>query len=236
MIREHEFNSRWWGGRAGVLDRLDFFELSDAEQKSALEAFEWVELRAPLEDAPLAAIQRSGFFQVDVQIPFRIALSRVPSSPSLSEFTVERASETPFTIADDELAPFDKERYRHLPGVTPERLTRRYGQWSRLLLESDPAWCLRISSNGRVQGWFLSQNTRDGLALELAMLHREGTISGTYVYQKALLTYAADARLGFARFSVANPAVLNIYARFGAQFFAPAGSWFWIRTPSASRA
>lgn len=232
MIREHAFNSRWWGGRAGILESFDFFDAPADEQLRALEAFDWVELRAPLRDAPLRAIQERGFFQIDVQVPFRIALARVPDAPSLAAFTVERASDTPFAIDDHELAPFSSERYRYLPGITRERLAARYAMFTQHLLASDPEWCLRVLSGGRVQGWFLSQNTPHGLALELAMLHRDATTSGIYVYQKALRVYAERARLGFARFSITNVPVLNIYSRLGAQYLAPAGAWLWIRKTS----
>ncbi len=226
MIREHVFNSQWWGGRAGIIESFDFFDAPAGEQQRALDAFDWVELRAPLRDAPLRAIHERGFFQIDVQVPFRIALARVPDAPSLAGFTVERA---PFTIDEHELAPFANERYRYLPGVTEEKLAARYSMYTQHLLASDPEWCLRIVSGGRVQGWFLSQNTPDGLALELAMLHRDATTSGIYIYQKALRVYAERARLGFARFSITNVPVLNIYSRLGAQYLAPVGSWLWIR-------
>lgn len=220
MIREHRFNSRWWGGRVGIVEGLD---LEGREQ------FDWVELRAELATAPLERIAGAGFFQVDVQLPFRIALARVPETPSLAALQVERA---PFSIEADHVAPFAHERYRYLPGMTEERLTKRYAEWAAAQVEQHPEWCLRVTSGGKTQGWFLSQMTAEGLNLELAMLHRSATISGALLYQKALVEYAKlGARVGYARFSVTNTAVLNIYAQLGARFLPPVGTWLWLTSP-----
>jgi hypothetical protein len=220
MIREHRFNSRWWGGRVGIVEDLD---LEGREQ------FDWVELRAELASAPLERIAGAGFFQVDVQLPFRIALARVPETPSLAALQIERA---PFSIEADEVAPFAHERYRYLPGMTEERLTKRYAEWAAAQVEQHPQWCLRVTSGGKTQGWFLSQMTAEGLNLELAMLHRSATISGALLYQKALVEYAKlGARVGYARFSVTNTAVLNIYAQLGARFLPPVGTWLWLTSP-----
>lgn len=229
MIRQHDFNSQWWGGPVGIVESLTFFKNSPEEQQRALEAYEWVELRVPLETAPLAAIADAGFVQFDVQLPFRINLTKVASTSGFDELTVERADEKPFAIEGNDLAFFRTERYRHLPGMTAERLGERYAAWSQQLLDTAPEWCLRVSSGGNVQGWFLSRMTEDGLSLELAMLHRAATVSGLYLYQKGLVAYAERARLGYARFSVMNVPVLNIYSRLGAQYLAPAGSWLWLR-------
>jgi hypothetical protein len=62
------------------------------------------------------------------------------------------------------------------------------------------------------------------------MLHRAATVSGMYLYQRAIVEYARlGARVGYARFSVENTAVHNIYARLGAQFLGAVGVWFWVR-------
>jgi hypothetical protein len=230
MIREHRFNSEWWGGKAGIVADMSFLSLPVDEQRQFLRPYDWVELRADLDDAPIVQIAAAGFFQVDTQIPFRIGIARVTGGPSLDSLTVEQASRQPFQIGEGDLAPFAHERYRYLPGMTAERLNRRYAVWSTNEVAAHPEWCLRISHRGSVQGWFLSEMTADGLDLQLAMLHRNATISGMYLYQKALVTYASlGARVGYARFSVSNRDVLNIYARLGAQFLAPVGVWLWIR-------
>jgi hypothetical protein len=218
VIREHRFNSEWWGGRVGIVEGLEW---------EGREQFDWVELRAELATAPLEKIAKAGFFQVDTQLPFRIALNRVPETPSLAALQIERA---PFEI--DEIAPFAHERYRYLPGMTEERLTKRYANWAAAQLQTHPQWCVRIASGGKPQGWFLSQMTEEGLNLELAMLHRTATISGALLYQKALVEYARlGARVGYARFSVTNTAVLNIYAQLGARFLPPVGTWLWLNAP-----
>jgi hypothetical protein len=228
MIREHAFHTRWWGEPVGVVDDFAFVALPAEERERALSAFAWVELRAPLHAADPLALAHAGFVQIDAQIPFKIRVNRVAGGPSLDELTVERASEHPFTV--DAPAPFGHERFRHLPGITAEKIAERFALWSRLQIAAAPEWCLRIGAGGATQGWFLSAMERDGLHLDLAMLHRDATISGAYLYRKSLLAYAAlGAQIGTARFSVENTAVMNIYASMGAQFLAPVGIWLWTR-------
>lgn len=230
MIRNHEFHSRWWGQPVGVLDDLTFLTLPATERESQLRAFAWVELRAPLAKAGARALAAAGFAQIDTQIPFRIGIGRVEGGPSLDTLDVTRASDEPFNLAADEVAPFTHERFRHLPGITPERLGQRFALWANAELAAAPEWCLRVTSGGATQGWFLSHQANDGLHLELAMLHRDARISGVYLYRRALVAYAAwGARVGLARFSVENTPVLNIYASLGAQFLPPIGIWLWTR-------
>lgn len=232
MIRGHRFHSEWWGAPVGVIDDPAFLSLPADERARQLAEYSWVELRAGMKAVDTLAVGEAGFTQIDTQVAFRINIAQVPSGPSLATLDVERASDSPFTIESDEIAPFTHERFRHIPGITPNRLDARFALWARQHLAMHPEWCLRVTSGGIVQGWFLSAMTKEGLNLELAMLHREATISGMYLYQKALTTYAAlGARVGFARFSVENTAVMNIYARLGAQFLAPLGIWLWIRDP-----
>jgi len=154
----------------------------------------------------------------------------VEGGPSLDTLDVTRASDEPFAIAAEDVAAFTHERFRHLPGITPERLAERFALWAREELAAAPEWCLRVTSGGATQGWFLSHKASDGLHLELAMLHRDARISGVYLYRRALVAYAAlGARVGLARFSVENTPVLNIYASLGAQFLPPIGIWLWTR-------
>jgi hypothetical protein len=228
MIRSHHFHSEWWGAPVGVIDDPAFLSLPADERARQLAGYSWVELRAGMKSVDSLALREAGFMQIDTQIAFRINISQVASGPSMATLDVERASDSPFTIESDEIAPFTHERFRHLPGITAERIDARFVLWARQHLATHPEWCLRVTSGGITQGWFLSAMTKKGLNLELAMLHRGATISGMYLYQKALTTYAAfGARVGFARFSVENTAVMNIYARLGAQFLAPLGIWLW---------
>ena len=231
MIRNHAFNSDWWGGAVGIVEDAErFLETGREERDEALRRYEWVELRMPVGAAPSREIAASGFFHADTQIVFRIGCGRVPFTASLGELTVERASETPFSLELDDLEPFEHERYRHLPGVDQKRLQERYALWAGEQIARSPEWCVRIKLRGVVQGWFLSRVDQGGLNLELAMLSRGATVSGMYLYQRSIAEYARyGARVGHARFSVENTDILNIYSRLGAQFLAPLGTWLWIR-------
>jgi hypothetical protein len=230
VIRNHEFHSRWWGAPVGIIDDVAFLALPEEERRRQLRAFAWVELRAPLDAADPPALARAGFALIDTQIAFRLGLAHVSSGPSLDTLEAESAAERPFSIGADDIAPFSHERFRHLPGITPQKLAGRFALWAEALIDASPEWCLHISSGGATQGWFLSANGDDGLHLELAMLHREARVSGLYVYRKAITTYASrGARIGLARFSVENTPVMNIYASLGAQFLPPAGVWLWVR-------
>jgi hypothetical protein len=230
MIRAHHFHSEWWGAPVGVIDDLGFLSLPAGERARQLGEYSWVELRAGMKSVDTLELSKAGFMQIDTQVTFRINIAQVLSGPSLATLDADRASDSPFTIDGAEIAPFTHERFRHVPGITAERIDARFALWARQHLAAHPEWCLRVTSGGITQGWFLSEMTNEGLNLELAMLHRGATISGMYLYQKALTTYAAfGARVGFARFSVENTAVMNIYARLGAQFLAPLGIWLWTR-------
>ncbi|HYM62972.1 MAG TPA: hypothetical protein VEZ11_18945 [Thermoanaerobaculia bacterium] len=230
MIREHSFNSAWWGAPVGIVNDPAFFELPGAEQNALLAPYAWAEHRQDLAAAALAAIMRAGFVQADTQLPFRLGMARVAGGPSLDHLDVESAAEAPFRVGAGELAPFEHERYGMLPGITPEKLASRYARWANEQIAQHPDWCLRIRDRSGVQGWFLSRSTDEGLNLELAMLRRGATISGMYLYQKAIVAYAAKgARIGYARFSISNTPVLNIYSRLGAQFLAPMGIWIRVR-------
>jgi hypothetical protein len=230
LIHEHEANSAWWGERVGMLADAAFFSLSRSEQAVLLADFAWVEFKAPLNAAPPAhRLLGAGFAWVDAQIEFRIGLAHVASSPSLDPLQVRFADREPFTIAACDLKPFEHERFLELPGITPEKLHERYARWARQLVAEQPGWCLEIVYQSRSQGWFLSRQAERGLNLTLAMLHKDATISGMHLYQKALIAYAGRGqRVGWASFSVGNVSVHNIYSRLGAQFTPPMGCWLWL--------
>jgi hypothetical protein len=176
------------------------------------------------------------FQLTDVQVNFRIALSRVADAPSLAEYECRSAAEEPFVLAPGDVRAFEHERFRHLPDVTQELLDRRYVAWANDLGSRHPEWCLRVTRQGRTQGWFFSESSASGLHLALAMLSAEATVSGQHLYQRSLLDYARrGAAIGHASFSVANTAVLNIYSQLGAKFTSPTGCWLWIR-PATSPA
>jgi len=228
VIREHEFNTQWWGSPVGILDDPAFFDLESSAQDEVCAPYAWVEYSAQLDAAPgPERLGHAGFHSVDTQIRFRINLSKIESTPSIEQLSVTSAEETPFSVSNDELKSFIHERFRFLPGVTAERLNNRYALWSNLLIADHPAWCLQISDGADVQGWFLAQaHPGEPLDLTLAMLKIDAHISGHLLYQKAMLEFAArGARIGDAKFSVTNTAVMNIYASLGARFLPPEGYW-----------
>ena len=228
MIREHEFNTQWWGSPVGILDDPGFFDLDPNTQNEACAPYSWVEYSAQLDTAPNPEkLGHAGFFCVDTQVRFRINLSNIDSTPSIEKLSATSAEETPFEVARDELKSFVHERFRFLPGITSERLNNRYALWSNLLIANHPAWCLQVSDGPDVQGWFLAQaDPGKPLNLTLAMLKSDAHISGHLLYQKAMLEFAArGARIGDAAFSVANTPVMNIYASLGARFLHPRGYW-----------
>jgi hypothetical protein len=230
MIREHAFNSVWWGDKAGFVEDAALFALPDAERDAILRDYAWVEYVAPIDTVAPAALLRASFMQTDVQIVFKLDLRRLPPLPDFADLSIASAAEEPFHIGDDELGEFEHERFRYLPGITPAKLKDRYRLWANALIDANPEWSLRIAHEGKVQGWFLSELDAKGFHLTLAALHRDATTSGLLLYQQALATYARRGqRVGGARFSVANPPVHNIYAHLGARFLSPYGCWLWLR-------
>ena len=233
MIRRHDFNSSWWGGDVGVVEGQSFFELDAAERDALLSPWSWVEASAPLDAVTCARAGAAGFVQIDTQIPFRIGLTRIESSPSVDRLDVRFCDEHPFQVGRGESAEFEHERFAALPGVDAARLANRYVLWATALLDSDPAHGMQVLSNGVVQGWFLGRETERGLELTLAMLATGARISGQLLYHRALLAYRErGVRIGSAKFSVTNTPVHNIYAALGARFLAPVGCWLWA-SPTA---
>lgn len=217
MITHHAFNTAWWGAPAGLLRDPAFFARPADERQRLLAPFAWVEYRPPADArADHTSPRQAGFFLADLQIPFRIALHKIEPTPSLAALQVRPLTHLP---APADLRPFAHERFRHLPGCTPERLAQRYTRWTADLASAHPSLALEISCDGRPQGYFLSRPDGATLDLTLAMLRADATLSGMLLYHKALVHYAATgARIGTASFSADNSAVLNIYARLGAVF------------------
>jgi hypothetical protein len=100
---------------------------------------------------------------------------------------------------------------------------------------ASPATCLEIANDQGVQGWFFAEpRSSDTIHLSLATRHREATVSGAHLYQRALLEYARQGyRVGTATFSVRHADVLNIYSRLGALFVEPVE--IWLRVASSER-
>jgi hypothetical protein len=230
MIRLHDFNTRWWGAPAGIVDDAHFFSLPSGEREKALAPYRWVEFKSGLAEAPPPPVlARAGFFLADTQIQFRIALKAGGGSSCEEGLTVQFADEVPFEMRDEDLAPFEHERFQHLPNQTGARITARYAEWGRLLVQEHPETCVEILSGGAIQGWFLSCPAEKGLNLTLAMAHQSARMSGFLLYERGLAAYAARGhRVGWASFSVTNTSVHNIYAKLGARFVAPLGIWLWV--------
>jgi len=233
MIKTHEFNTLWWGKPVGIVTDPGFFHMPARERQQRLASFEWAEFRMPLEQNSVdyIALHEAGFFQADTQINYRLNMANLDLPESLGELAIEFADEAPFQIHAQDVMPFTHERYYKLPGVTPEKITERYALWSRQHLKEHPATCVRIIGQGRVQGWYLSDDSGEvGLNLTLAMLSRDSTISGLLLFLKTYQGYASRGfRLGWASFSVQNTPVHNIYAGIGARFLNPVGQWMWVR-------
>jgi hypothetical protein len=237
VIRKHEVNSRWWGAPVGIVDDAAFFALPGAEQAELLAPFAWAEFRARLEAAPDPwALARAGFASCDVQVGFRIALGRIPQTPSAGTLDVVAADEQPFDPGGHAVRPFQHERFALLHGAGEHDLGARYLSWARNLVAEHPAWCFEIlSEDGTPQGWYCSRpEGRSGVELTLAALYEQATISGLTLYEAAIRAYAArGARTGVASFSVRNHAAHGIYAALGARFVAATGFWLWQQEKSA---
>jgi hypothetical protein len=233
MIKTHEFNTEWWGSPVGIVTENRLFELPRAEREQLLQPYEWVEFKMPLEHSPvqLLTLHRAGFMQVDTQINYRLNLVNLKAPESLKDLEVEFADEHPFEIEQGDLKSFEHERYFKLPGITAERVNRRYALWCRQHLIEHPSACLRILYKGKVEGWYLGATSEGvGLNLTLAMLSGDADISGLLLFLRAYQAYASRGhRLGWASFSVQNTPVHNIYASIGARFLNPVGQWMWIR-------
>jgi hypothetical protein len=239
MIRDHAFNSAWWGAPCGIVDDLALFARPAAEIRAVLAPWAWVELRADHDDLPSpAALAAAGFFHADTQIHFKLALPRIAATASTDRLTVRFADEStgpPLTVDAAGMAVFRHERFRHLPGADDARINARYARWTAQLVADHPATCLAVLDGppdhpASVQGWFLSRPATTGLGLTLAMLRAGARISGHHLYHKAALAYAARGhRIGAASFSATNTAVLNVYASLGARFIGSEHFWLWVR-------
>lgn len=231
MIREHEFNTHWWGSPVGFVYDPAFFSLDSGTQQKLLRPYAWAEFHAQMDQTPsLRNIATAGFFQTDTQIQFLLNLSKVEATPSMDRLEFHFADQKNFDIEAKELTMFTHERFRHIPGCTGARTNERYALWANQLIHEHPETCLQLFLDNKLQGWFLSRpGEQRGLNLTLAMLSNTAVISGMLMYQQAFVAYADRGhRLGNASFSVTNTSVHNIYATLGARFMPPACNWLWI--------
>jgi len=231
LIRDHAFNSHWWGCPVGVVYDAGFFSLDLATQKTLLKPYVWVEFSSQLDQAPPRhQLSAAGFTQTDTQIEFLLNLNQVKASTSTARLSNNFADQKNFHIKAETLTAFSHERFQHIPGYTATRANARYALWANRLIHEHPETCLTLFLDNRLQGWFLSRPGKQGhLNLVLAMLSNTAEISGMLLYQQACVAYAARGhRLGSASFSVTNTPVHNIYAALGARFMPPSGNWLWL--------
>ncbi len=228
MIDEHRFNSEWFGQPVGIVRAAAFFAQSAADIRAALSHWAWAEFRCAPDVADRRRLASLGFFLADTQVHFRLGLTALEPTPSLSGLTLRWADEAPFAVAASGMAEFHHERYRHVPGVTAARLNERYALWAKGLVASSPATCLQLEVGGEPQGWFLSTPQGRKLQLTLAMTAVGAKISGLHLYLAACVAYAKRGfSLGEASFSVHNTPVLNLYAKLGARFVSTEDAWLW---------
>jgi len=229
-IITHEANTAWWGKPVGIISEAEWFLQDEATRSAQLAPYAWVEFKAPLRNSITAhALHRAGFFWADVQINFRLALQKVPDSPSLAAYHCASAAEKRFHIQEGQMRAFQYERFLQLPGVTERQLDARYVRWANQLISEHPEWCLHLTLNGKTQGWFLSEAQGTSIKLQLAMLAADATASGQHLYQRAAREYAKRGGiLGLAAFSIRNTPVMNIYTSIGSKFTEPTAVWLWL--------
>jgi hypothetical protein len=232
VIRNHQFNSIWWGKPVGSITDAAFFEQPLGEQQEQLGRYDWVEFRQLYDKPPpVWSLAAAGFTHVDVQIRFKLGMHQVAESASLGSMDAVFAADDPFEISSEDIAHFEHERFLLLPGATVERVNARYVNWANALINDNPQWCMEIRVRGVPQGWFISQMEGSSLNLTLAALRKDASISGMHLYNMAMVEYAKrGARIGFASYSATNTQVMAIYAKLGVRYLVPEGFWFWART------
>jgi len=232
MIRQHDFNSEWWGAPVGIVDDVAFFCLPAADRADLLAPFEWTEFRHDIATAPPEPLLLdAGFAQLDVQVGYRMSLHREPTVPDSSGLEVLDATDAHFSGDFERLQSFAWERYLRVPGSSPERNDDRFVRWARLHVESAPTTSLELRSpDGQVQGWFLAEIDDIGAHLALGMRHRDATVKGAAIYDAAFSYLCRQgAQVGHATFSVTNLPTMNLYAKLGARFTSTVGCWFSVR-------
>lgn len=229
-MKLHEFNSKWWGKPVGVGNVDDYCALEPEQRRAMVAEYDWIELRGQPTRQQVWCLSDDGFACVDQQVSFRVGLRARSSSPTSAALAVITAKQEPPLFDLTKMALFERERFWLLPGVDEATLQQRFALWGRVLTEESPETCLAlVNAERRVQGWFLSRPDERGLELTLAMLSKDSEISGFHLYERGLAHYGASHAMGWASFSGANTAVLNIYARLGASFVST--QQYWLNRP-----
>lgn len=228
MIREHLFNTEWWGSPVGIVEIDAFLSASSASRRRALKSWSWVECTLTSATAEIrTTLASEGFVHADTTVQFRLDLRRVALSQHSSGIAVRRG--TDFAALDlSNARPFVHERFHMLRGATQERVMARYLRWANHVHRDHPETVLQFEVEGRAAGWFLSVPKGRGLDLALAMTSQDGRLSGATLYRDACALYARDGfHIGEAGFSARNLDVLNVYAALGARFFATRDCFLW---------
>ncbi len=229
IISRHEPNTKWWGSEVGIVQDPQFFSHSDDERAELLSKYSWVEFKSPHDQVKALDVYRSGFTLIDTQIGFRIELTNYEPPGNFGQIEVKFADISPFEIPFGVAREFKNERFLILPGLTQEKLDRRYVSWANQLIAQNPGFCMEVVCAGKIQGWYFSKPTSQGHELTLAMLHRDAIISGRILYSLAFSELKRKgAEIGISSFSAQNIAVLNILSGLGARFLSATGCWIWI--------
>lgn len=231
VIREHAFNTRWWGAPVGIIDPAAFVASDPATRIAALRAWAWAECATEAPTPTLReALMTAGFVHADTTIRFRLDLRRVTSTMSPGSTHIRHGTHVR-ALDLSNMRPFAHERFALLRDATPERVSARYQQWAEQLHRDTPSTVLVFESDRRPAGWFLSLPRGQQLDLALAMTASDGGLSGATLYREACVQYARDGfRIGEAGFSVRNLDVLNVYASLGARFTSVRECWLWQPT------
>jgi len=228
MIREHAFNSEWWGAPVGILEVEPFLAAPAEERTPALHDWAWVECVSTSPTPALrTALCQAGFVHADSTIQFRLDLRRVTDVPTSDEIAIRRGTQCP-SLGIYEIRPFLHERFQLLRGATHERISERFVRWARDLHAETAETVLQFEAAGRPVGWFLARPRGQTLDLVLAITAPGSKLPGAALYRAACVQFARDGyRIGVAGFSVRNLDVLNIYASLGARFVAVRECWIW---------
>lgn len=229
FISKHEPNSVWWNDAVGIIQSPEFFSLPEKSRLEMLSAYSWVEYKAPFESSEVSRISQHGFLLTDVQISFSINWEDATPAPIAPSYELVFADKTLFVVDYGVSRDFKAERFQALPGISWEKLDRRYVAWANQLIRENPEFALAVYFEGKIQGWCFGKPSEAGLEFTLAMLHRDAAIPGKLLYSLAFNAFREKGiRHIFSCFSVQNMATMNIFSKYNVHFKSPTGCWFWV--------
>jgi hypothetical protein len=231
FVKEHSFNTSWWGGPVGIVTQPQFFTLPCEIREQLLMAFDWVEYKSDgLIPEQNQLIGDCGFFHADTQLNYKVSLrKKFLHDPSGIE--IQWANECPIEYTVDTIASFKSERFFSVRSVNQRMLDTRYVLWGNILERSNPGLCLQVLKNGHVQGWFFAEpiGNSKGIYLTLGMLSKHAVLRGMEFYNIFLDAYSSRGfEFGKAAFSVKNTPAHNIHCSLGVRFESPTDCWMWV--------